>query len=398
MDLDNIFKKSISKNKGKSKEGDLIVTTDKVLEERVKQVYAIEGYNEPTIVTNIETESDSSNGEIKFKRIVFDMRNSRNIIEELSNLTSKLDVDISILVLSEIDSIKLRNEVHSIGCTYVLWDPECNELIDALSNNDISYAVGKKKSRVAKKILVLGTKGGIGVSFFSAVLSNSLAADSKLKTLLVDHDTGSYNSDIVLGLKKHAFKQNTLTLNESDIDEAIAKTYISNVASKLDYLVLEKEDDYFGPHSQTLSRLSSVLEASYNFIIDSVSIRAFDDFNAKELIGRYQKIIVVCDPSLASLRSFNLIREKLTGIDLKAVFVMNRPAKDYIVPITQAKQRLPCDESYTINYEPSLEKLVVQQGLSEVKKSKYFSAIAEIVESMTGKDVKPKSKFQIFKL
>lgn len=396
MDLDNIFKKTISKNK--SEDGDLIVTTDKLLEERIRQIYAIEGYSEPTIVTSVDSESDSSNGEIRFRRIIFDMRASGNILDELSALTSKLDVGISIFVLSEIDSIKLRNEVHSIGCTYVLWDAEGHELVDALNTKEAVYASGKKKSRIAKKILVLGTKGGIGVSCFSSILSNSLANDSKLQILLVDHDTGSYNTDIVLGMKKHVFKQNTTTLNESDIDEAIARTYVTDIGPRLDYLVMEKDDDFSGSNSRTLNRLSDVLEAGYNFIIDSMPISSFDEFRSRDLVNRYQKVIVVCDPSLASLRAFNLIKEKLSGADIKAVFVMNRPQKDYIVSVAQARQRIPCEESYVINYEPSLEKMIIQQGLSEISKSKYFSAIADIVESMTGKDVKPKSKFQIFKL
>lgn len=398
MDLDNIFKKTLTKSKTKSNSGDLVVTTDKVLEEKVKQIYAVEGYSEPTVITNLESESDASNGEIKFKRIILDMRNSRNIVEELSSITNKLDVDISVLVLSEIDSIKLKNEVNSVGCTYVLWDAELNELVDAITHNEVNYGLTKKKSRVAKRVLVLGTKGGIGVSFFSTVLSHTIATGSLLKTLLVDHDRGAFSTDIALGLKKFALKQNTVTLNESDIDEAIAKTYIHNVDSKLDYLVLDREEGYFGRHSQTLNQLSSVLEDRYNFIIDSVSRMAFDDFNAKDISSTYHKVIVVCDPSLPSLRSYNLLQEKLVGVELKVVFLMNRPPKDYIVPISQAKQRVPCDESYTIAYEPLLEKMLIQQGINEIKKSKYFSPIAEIVESMTGKDVKPKSKFQIFKL
>ncbi|MCW1890962.1 hypothetical protein OK016_24320 [Vibrio chagasii] len=64
-------------------------------------------------------------------------------------------------------------------------------------------------------------------------------AEANLKTLLVD-DSGALNSDIYIGVKGLKAKHNSIDLNQTDIDSAIAKTYVHPVKDKLDYLVLEK--------------------------------------------------------------------------------------------------------------------------------------------------------------
>ncbi|EKM32370.1 cobQ/CobB/MinD/ParA nucleotide binding domain protein, partial [Vibrio harveyi] len=71
----------------------------------------------------------------------------------------------------------------------------------------------KKKSRIAKRVLMLGSKGGVGLSTISAFLSYSLSQQANLKTLLVEHDTIALNSDIFLGLKGLKAQQNSIDLN-----------------------------------------------------------------------------------------------------------------------------------------------------------------------------------------
>ncbi|MFA0026223.1 type II secretion protein, partial [Vibrio sp. 10N.261.49.A5] len=105
---------------------------------------------------------------------------------------------------------------------------------------DSSTTVNKKKSRVAKRVLLLGSKGGIGLSSISSYLCHSLSQQASLKTLLVEHDTTALNSDIFLGVKGLKSKLSSIDLNQSELDAAIAATYVYSVKDKLDYLMLDK--------------------------------------------------------------------------------------------------------------------------------------------------------------
>lgn len=271
MDLDILFRNSSSKMKSTVEATDLIVSDDSALTESINDLYAIEGFPKPLEVTDIDLDGVWNQSNIKLNHVVLDLRSASNVIEQVSEISIRLDVNISLLVLCDVDSIKLRNQVHSLGATYVLWDSELDALLAALKATQEGEST-VKKTRVAKRILVLGTKGGIGVSCVSSVLAHSLAEQANLKTLLVDHDSGALNSDIYIGVKGLKAKHNSIDLNQIDIDSAIAKTYVHGVKEKLDYLVLEKNVACLSDHASTLYNLSSQLIDQYNFIIDSAAV------------------------------------------------------------------------------------------------------------------------------
>ena len=396
MDLDILFKNSSSKVKESVSARDLVVSDDAEFIESVNDLYAIEGYAKPIEVPDIDNDSAWNHSGVKLNHVVLDLRGASNIVEQTSEIATRLDVTISLLVLCDVDSIKLRNQVHSLGANYVLWDSELDGLLAAIKSSDEQES-SVKRTRVAKRILILGTKGGVGVSSISSLLCHSLAGQANLKTLLVDHDSGAMNSDIYLGVKGHKPKQNSIDLNQIDIDDAIAKTYVHSVVDKLDYLVLEKNIACLSDHATTLYNLSNQLVDQYNFIIDSVPLSCYEEIHDQELNDKYHRIFVVCDPSVASLRSYNLLKKKFAKAEHELVFNLNRPAKDFMVTLTSAKERIRAKDSIDFCYEPSLEKLLIQQGIGQFMKSKSSAPVANMVATLTGKKIKTKSRFSLFR-
>ena len=184
MDLDILFRNSSSKMKSSVQATDLVVSDDSTLTASIQDLYAIEGFPKPIEVTDIDLDGAWNQSNIKLNHVVLDLRSAPNVIEQVSEISVRLDVNISLLVLCDVDSIKLRNQVHALGATYVLWDSELDALLAAIKSTQEGDST-VKKSRVAKRILVLGTKGGIGISYVSSVLAHSLAEQANLKTLLV---------------------------------------------------------------------------------------------------------------------------------------------------------------------------------------------------------------------
>lgn len=226
MDLDNLFKTTSSSKDKKNNTIDLVVSDDMAFLQAIDELYAIEGFASPLKVDDIDDESwHKTSAEIK--HVVLDLRDCGELVSEVAEISSRLDVSISLIVLSNTDSILMRDKVLSLGANYILWDPELDGLLGALkeSGKDTFSPTVKKKSRIAKRVLMLGSKGGVGVSTISAFLSHSLSQQASLKTLLVEHDTLALNSDIFLGLKGLKAQQNSIDLNQSELDAAIAGSY-----------------------------------------------------------------------------------------------------------------------------------------------------------------------------
>lgn len=396
MDLNNLFKNSSTRVKAHDEYTDLIVSDDNALLESVKELYAIEGFAPPIEVPDLESDESWNRSDVKLKHVVLDMRGSSKIVDEVSEISTRLDVSISLLVLSDVDSIKLRNQIHALGAIYILWEPELDGLLASIRTQQIDIP-NPKKTRVAKRILILGTKGGIGVSCLSSVIANALATQTNLKTLLVDHDSGATNSDIYLGIKGLQAKQNSIDLNQIDIDSAIARTYIHKVDDKLDYLVLDKNSACLADHASTLFNLSSELVDQYNFVIDSVPFSGYEEIHDREFSDKYHRVFVVCEPSVSSLRSYNLLKKKINKSEHQVVFILNRPPKDYMVTLSSAKERIRVKDSIDVMYEQNLEKTLIQQGIQELMKSKYSAPVSAIVANLTGKKIKTKSRFSLFK-
>ncbi|CCN46120.1 putative ATPase [Vibrio nigripulchritudo MADA3029] len=394
MDLNNLFKTSAAPKKQTSEFVDLLVSDDADFIQSVKDLYAIEGFPAPVEVPDIDSGKIPESK--KIKHVILDYRNSNNLTDEISDITSKLDVGIRIIAVSNSDSIRLKNQVQALGAEYVLWDEDLQDLLSAVTVTDQTTGTSNK-SRVAKRVLILSCKGGIGLSTVSSLLGYGLSAEAQLKTLLVDHDSGAFASDIFLGMKGVKPRHNSIELNQRDIDSAIAQTYVSKVSEKLDYLILEKTTACVGDHASTLHNLSLQLESNYNFIVDSVPLTSFEEIHDQDLNEKYHRIYLICDPSVASLRAYNIIQKKMGKAVHQVLFVQNRPAKDYMVSLENAKERVKRKEALTFVYESGLEKQLIQQGMKVVIKSKVAQPVVQMVQELTGKSIRGRSKFSLFK-
>lgn len=397
MDLNNLFKTSASPKKAVSEFSDLLVSDDAEFVQSVRDLYAIEGFPSPIEMPELTSQSNMDLGKQKIKHVVLDFRQSNNVVEEISDITTKLDVGIRIIAISNSDSIRLKNRVQALGAEYVLWDENLQDLLNAVSVSESATGPLVNKTRVAKRVLLLSCKGGIGLSTISSLVAYGLSSEAQLKTLLVDHDSGAFTSDIFLGMKGVKPRHNSIDLNQRDIDSAIAQTYVSRVDDKLDYLILEKTTACVGDHASTLHNLSYQLESNYNFIVDSVPLTSFEEVHDQDLSEKYHRIYLICDPSVASLRAYNIIKKKMGKSAHQVLFIQNRPAKDYMVPLENAKERVKRKEALSFSYESGLEKLLIQQGMKAVMKSKFSLPVVEMVKDLTGKNIRPKSKFSLFK-
>lgn len=398
MDLDNLFKTSSNKISKQSGNIDLVVSDDSKFVDSVNELYAIEGFEKPEHIANLHDEDAWDKIKVKVRNVIIDFRTNNDIVDEVSDISTKLDVDINIIAVSNLDSIKVKDQVLSLGANYVLWDDELNELLATLlSLNGINKVQSTtKKTRIAKRVLFLGTKGGIGLSAITSLLAHTLSESANLKTLLVDHDSGALNSDMFLAIKGLKIRQTSADIVNKELDNAISKTYVNKAREKLDYLMLERHGEGHSEHTNTLYNLSQQLVDEYNFIIDAMPLNGFDQLNPSELSERYHRIFIVCEQSVSSLRAYNGLKRKLEKTPHFLIFSQTRPAKDFVIPLDNAKVRIKQKETIDIMYEPSLEKIFVHKGPVGVMETKFSDPVRAIVANLTGKTIIRKKRFKLF--
>ncbi|OLQ81639.1 hypothetical protein BIT28_04460 [Photobacterium proteolyticum] len=398
MDLGTLFTTSSTKSTEAIADQDLIVSDDSEFIENIADMYAIEGYSQPLSATSLEVALDMVRAGKKIRHFLLDNRQPMELKARVTEATTSLDVGVNVIVISSLDSIKMQNWVEAQGASYMLWDGKVDDLLWFVSSNPEQACVTTQtKSRVAKRVLVLGTRGGIGVSTISCALSYLLATQANLKTLLIDHDTCAVVGDMLLGLKGLKLRMNSHDLSVREMDAGIARTYLHNVSEKIDYLVMESSYSCIGKHSETLTVLSQQLVSEYNFMIDSVSSGQFDEIHDGDLRKKYHKIIVVCDPSIVSLRAYKLLKRKLGDAEHQVIFNHSRPLSDYPMSISSAEKRMKMENTVSIGFEPGLEKGVIQKGDLHFKKSKFMKEVDPLLTALTGKKSKNKKNFWPFK-
>ncbi|MFV0447805.1 MAG: CpaE family protein [Vibrio sp.] len=377
---------------------DLVVSTDNDLVRTIIELYTTEGFSKPKTASYLNEDNVGNYTRFNTVNVILDLRGVDGAEQGLlvAKMETLLDVDINLMILSDINSINLQNEIYRMGAIYVLWDKELNGLNMAL-NSSTSGAVYSHSIRSAKRILVIGTRGGIGVSSFSAMLAHTLAVKAHLKVLLSEHDSHALISDACLGIKQLKLKQNSGNLAMVDLDAAIATSYIHNVQDKLDYLAIDSHLVSPREHVDLLYYLSQEMAKNYNFIIDSVPLSCVDTLNVQENLDRYHRVFLICEPTIASLRTYNYLSSKLANSDCQVIFNLVRSPKDYIMSVDNACERINVESVVKIKYEPSLEKTILQQGISSVEHKKYYLPFVDIIRDLTGKNIKPKLNFSLFK-
>lgn len=395
-DLGGFLKKTDSPSEIK-KNHDLIVSKDSEFIEQTIQMYLLEGATRPDVVDTLKVSNVHEYSSTNVRYIILDYRgvSESQQLSQVEELVSLLDTQIKVFVISDVDSILLHNNISYKGAAYVFWDENLNGLSSSIFSNGSDSR--KSLNRSAKRILLIGSKGGVGLTTFSSVLCSALTNRAHLNVLFVDHDANDINADSYLGIKGLKLKRNSVDLKQLEIDSVVAKGYIFNVDQKLDYLTLDRSNINDREHSDLLSKLCSEVSGDYNLIIDSVSCSAFESLNFANSNTKYNRIYIVCEPSLGSLRGYKFIKNIIQDHKHSVIINSNRPAKDYLMSVSGAKERIRSEFCYVIGYESSLDKFVFKNGIAEMRGRKYFSTIVEIVKELTGKNIKSKLKINLFK-
>ncbi len=305
----------------------------------VREIFRFEGWNDPDCirfnqrVTKLTTEQSSH-------IVVLELNESDNVVRDATEFARRLPTHKGVVVIGKEDAISTLRALKELGFYYVFWPVNKTEFADFLThvNKNLQNFSGVSQKRKAKRVAVVGAKGGVGTSFIAGELTSMLASQGT-DSLLVDHQYSNSNVDVLLALKDfkpRAIDEFVAPLHE--MDEEGALSYLHPVRKNLRLLALDSDmsQENILTYSQTLCDL---LSRNTNFIIEDFSGSVNFKLEPQMLVDNFDVVVVVVDPSVAAMRSAKRLHERIRNIQLtlskktRVITLVNyhRPTTSFVI-------------------------------------------------------------------
>jgi Flp pilus assembly protein, ATPase CpaE len=210
----------------------------------------------------------------------------------------------SVIVIGSEDAISTIRNLKEMGFYYLFWPITKQELIDfvrSVSDNRQRNR-GPGQNRRAKRISVIGAKGGVGTTLIASELAHQLVTEKKASCIIVEHNYTCGNLDIMLGLKKFERREIQKGAFSSSIDLSEAQSLLTKYSEMLSILSLTSEQHSIDELNDYHNSAVDILSSECNFIIEDLSgSSGFTHRNQQRWLSSDCVILVVA-PTVSALR------------------------------------------------------------------------------------------------
>ena len=306
----------------------------------LEEVFRFEGWSAPDCLRNNVSTDDININNLQ-EIIILELNHSQNVVEDAKAFASRLPNHKGIVVIGKEDAITTLRGLKNMGLYYLFWPINKQDTSDFLRHmhSNIARFAGVSQNRKAKKVAVIGSKGGVGTTLISAEIASKLSSLGT-DTILVDHQYHDSNIDIILGLKNfEKYNVENLGLQFHDADEDSAADYLLPVNKKLRILALQGDNsvaDLLGYSHNIID----VLHRQANFIIEDYSASVSFQLDIPLLVKRVDMVVLVVEPTVSSVRNTRKIIESITlqqqlgQRELRLFVMLNAHRPDNYFPLT----------------------------------------------------------------
>lgn len=211
--------------------------------------------------------------------VIIDIRNEAQLPKIIGRIHSVVPQNIWCCVVGESDSISLSQKFLEQGILYFHSETQLTQMVAR-----ILAGVNIPRVRHTIKISVLGCKGGIGASFVSSHIAQTIATEKKVPVLLAQGTNGSQDLDLLFEKKL----QNDIAEYSSNLDlyRGIPSQLTGETLNKYNFIIYDQpifnvnKEDYSSilQHSNTfvlvVERKISSLRVAKQFLDECERIRA----------------------------------------------------------------------------------------------------------------------------
>ncbi|HAS6975453.1 TPA: chromosome partitioning protein ParA [Vibrio parahaemolyticus] len=353
----------------------------------VKEMFEFEGWAAPTCIKQSAVPKNFYS-EQSGNMVILELSESQDIVTDAQRLTNQMPTHKGIVVIGTEDSISVLRQLKDVGFYYLFWPINKHEFADFIMNvhRNLQTYTGVSKQRRAKRVAVVGSKGGIGTSFIATEISSKLASND-IDNILVDHQYNNSNIDVLLALddfKPRSIDEYAVPIHELDTEGA--NSYLTKIRKNLRLLSLgsdRSQAEVFN-YSQALCEL---LSRNTNFIIEDFS--GSIDFHVEPhmLIENYDVVVVIFEPSISSIRNARTLLEQLENKQLsmsKRIRIItlanhHRPENNFAIEQKELKRYLGSEVNLNMAYCRSLSHLLLEGKRAH----KHDRSISHTIDDLT---------------
>ncbi|WP_418641445.1 AAA family ATPase [Vibrio chaetopteri] len=373
--------------------------------ELVREIFRFEGWNDPDCirfnqkVTKLTTEQSSH-------IVVLELNESEDVVRDATEFARRLPTHKGVVVIGKEDAISTLRALKELGFYYVFWPVNKTEFADFLThvNKNLQTFSGVSQKRKAKRVAVVGAKGGVGNSFIAGELTSMLAAQGT-DSLLVDHQYSNSDVDVLLalkGFKPRVIDEFAAPLHE--MDEEGALSYLHSVRKNLRLLALDSDmsQENILTYNQTLCDL---LSRNTNFIVEDFSGSVNFKLEPQMLVDNFDVVVMVVDPSVAAMRSAKRLQERIRNIQLtlskktRLITLVNyhRPPVSFVIQKSELNRYLGANVDLEMPYSKHLEHIIID-GKSAHKHDRQISrSLGQLIKLINGQSIEERGLKTWFK-
>ncbi|WP_045414503.1 chromosome partitioning protein ParA [Vibrio owensii] len=358
----------------------------------VREMFQFEGWNEPKCIKQSAVSStfySEQSGNI----VILELNQSTDIVADAQEFASHLPTHKGIIVIGQEDSISTLRKLKDMGFYYLFWPINKHEFADFVINvhRNLQTYSGVSKQRKAKRVAVVGSKGGIGTSLISTELSSKLSSQ-EIDTILVDHQYNDSNIDVLLALEEfrsRAIDEYSVPIHELDTDGAIS--YLTKIRKNLRLLALRGDRSQEDILSYNLT-LCELLSRNTNFIVEDFSGSVDFKVDPHMLIENFDVVVVVFEPSVSSVRNAKAFITQLENKQIsmskrvRMITLANhhRPESTFVIDQGDLQKYLGSEVNLNMPYCRSLSHLIIEGKRAHKHDKSVNTTIEELTRLING--------------
>lgn len=363
----------------------------------VLEAFRFEGITAPVILDNSDENIKQHVRESSIEIVLVELNNSINVSQDMERISHLLPNNASVIVIGSEDAISTIRNLKAMGFYYLFWPITKQELIDfvrSVSDNRTRNS-GLGQNRVAKKIAVWGSKGGVGASILTSEIAFQLSEQKNSSCIVVDHNFQGGNLDILMGLRQFEKRTVQRGVLSGSLDVNYAQGMTKKISDMLSILSLTSDElnelelkDYIGTLNKELAQKS-------NFIIEDLSRSANSQQDFRYIATDCDSIVLVLEPTVASLREATKVKSDLDKLKSTARFfiVLNYTMQEKYatVSIEEIEKYLRQPIDVTCPYEARLDFLLLEGKRLYKQSGKMGDSICRLTSLLLGENPNKKT-------
>jgi len=307
------------------------------------------------------------------RMLIVDISGVEDPIDRVHELAALCDPQVGVIVVGETNDVVLYRSLKNAGVAEYFFKPIVGDVVGYTCNALLNGSVEQTSPGIGigKLVIMLGTRGGAGVTTIGTQMALYLANERKRRTVLVDLDLEAGDIALQLGVEPQRALGEVLAHPER-IDDLFLERGVTHISDRLDLLAsLEPLDGSTHIEEDAVLSLLTNLLRTYRYVF--VDLPAYAAARLPRLMRQPSTCFLVSDCSLTAARDVARWRTAIgeDSVNRTTFHILNKKGADYALPLDEFLHAVGTAPDAVVSYKHEVGRASVL-GATEVMKCRSF--------------------------